>query len=180
MKAQIYDNLYRPLKIISGTFKDGRFEYKANDIMGFFGTTEIIVCDYSLTADIGKDKYAFYRFDGNDYIQLKFSEIKDHVDASLSNYSKDKKISELSRNNLYKRPLQLIEIIIIILMVMAVISFVLVYYSYQNLYNMWKNEQAPLNASINQNTQLIHIELNQTAKLEYLFNESIKAYQTKP
>jgi hypothetical protein len=180
MKATIFDMKERFLRTINGDFKNGDFIYREG--LPFFGQEMHLVVNLDRCMQIGKDKVAFYKFDGKNYHQIAL-DINAPSSVNVADYIQNYKLSELQKNGVLKEPFNFKDIMKFLEFVLIMIAIGGIYIVSTNTTNSINANLKPFNQSIAACIQNAHISQNMSLQLYKLFNQSYsfnKAHYATP
>ena len=179
MRVFILDKNFRKIDEWEGTISNGVFTYEVggfniplmNKKLG--AEKKTINMSYEDTIDVGKEKQGYMQFNGKDYIQLTLNELSSTKNLSIQDWISAYSLSKLQEEQMLKKPFSLFDIAQYLLIIAVIASVAIFYFATSNLIGVLQHTLQPFNLSIQQNAQLIKILINQTAKQDNIYNQTI-------
>ena len=165
----ILDKNLREIETFKGYVENGIFHYKEGGLLGLGGTKKTLQLDYSKTISDGKgEKKAYYLFDGDERKQLSFGELQTlNADPnknilSIQNYIREDQLSQYAEEEMLKKPFSVKDLLEWLAIIALAVIILATYFASSITINHLQQVIQPLNQTLQQNTQLIHILLNQS------------------
>jgi hypothetical protein len=174
--AKILDLKNSLIDTFNGKFQNGVFRYQIGGWNLWFigrkgGIWKDLPFDINKCIYEGKGKIAYYRFDGKNYKQLSFEEMK--VLFNPTDLIRDFEIGELHKQLMLPKPFSLKDIINFIMIIMTIAVVVAVIYVLQHVETVLTLVYAPLNKTMSYCINTANLQYNQTKYLIKLVNASI-------